>query len=76
MAPEAVFNLVIEFFSRVHEFCQAFVSTGGEINLILNGYIDAGTIIASNSENDPRSKVFQLSLYPEFFSLLTLPLCS
>jgi len=70
MAPDAVFNRVLEFFGRVQEFCKSFVKTGGEINLILKGQVNAGPITDSCAEKDSRSKVFELSLYPEFLSLL------
>ena len=69
---EDVFHFTMEFLNRNRGYCETFVRTGGKIDMTLNGHVDASVAAGSGDENDPKSKVFEMTLHPDFLSLLNM----
>ena len=67
---DGLLELVVSFLRRKEAFCKAFVASGGEIDIILNGHIVKPGI----GEEDPefKPKVFETTLYPKFLGALTV----
>jgi hypothetical protein len=60
---------VISFIAGNTDFLRRFVESGGEIELILNGYV------VDDDKKDGgefRAKVFETTLYPDFLQALTV----
>jgi hypothetical protein len=71
-SADDVLRSVTEFFNCNREYCRSFIDTGGEIDLILKGKMDQ-TVAALNGDQDEfKSKVFDLTLYPEFLKSLSI----
>ena len=65
------FRLVTDFFKRNGQYCKGFIDTSGEIDLVLKGRIDESAAALHEGQDQFKSKVFELTLYPEFLKIIS-----
>ena len=67
---ENALRTVVSTLDRHKEFLGEFVASGGEVEITINFDLDRSVIPDSTGDDEPKSKIFELALYPEFLAAL------